>query len=138
MTRSRSPRRYPVDALEPSRSDRWCTSTACPASNDNPVWAACSRNLKARQETGDGTAYPVKYVCLVYRDAERLSPADASNLFDDVQQSGHASAGALLDPAIGLTVRAGHLEIESGREGGSAAGYILIEARDLNDAIRLA
>jgi hypothetical protein len=80
----------------------------------------------------------VKYVCLVYRDAERLSPADASNLFDDVQQSGHASAGALLDPAIGLTVRAGHLEIESGREGGSAAGYVLIEARDLNDAIRLA
>jgi len=80
----------------------------------------------------------VKYVCLVYRDPERSDPADASNLFDDVQQTGHAAAGAVLDSAISLTVRAGHLEVESGREGGSAAGYVLIEARDLNDAIRLA
>ena len=96
----------------------------------------------------------MKYLCLVYHDAphpEDPSRPDRATLVaearaydDDLRQSGHLLAAHTLDDACAATiirVREGRLFLDDGPCAPTCAqldGYYLIEARDLNEAIRLA
>jgi hypothetical protein len=96
----------------------------------------------------------MRYLCLVYLDERRLdglSP-DAWNALlaetraceEDLRATGHALAAGALQPAeMALTVRGsnGDLSAIEGPAGGAwqqLGWFLLLEARDLNDAIRLA
>jgi hypothetical protein len=93
----------------------------------------------------------MKYVCLVYSDEQDLhglpdSPHDAEcKAFSDSQlEAGRMLGGQALAPVATATtvrVRSGEVSITDGpfaetRE--QLAGFYLIEARDLNEAIRFA
>jgi hypothetical protein len=93
----------------------------------------------------------MKYVCLVYADEQDLhglpdSPPDAEcQAFSERQAAaGRVLGGQALQPIASATtvrVRAGDVSITDGpfaetRE--QLAGFYLIEARDLNEAIRFA
>lgn len=93
----------------------------------------------------------MKYVCLVYADEHDLhalpeSPLDAEcQAFSERQkEAGRVVGGQALQPVATATtvrVRAGEVSITDGpfaetRE--QLAGFYLIEARDLNEAIRFA
>ncbi len=92
----------------------------------------------------------MKYLCLVYHDpsaADTLA-AEAHAYADDLRQRGHFLASHTLEDARAaatVRVREGSLCIDGNLADGPCAatkdqlgGYYLIEARDLNEAIRLA
>jgi hypothetical protein len=96
----------------------------------------------------------VRYLCLIYPDEARLAAlpaAEQRELIEDVlayreelRERGHYIASAPLEPAASSTtlrVRGGQLSITDGPYAETKeqlGGFYLIEARDLNDAIRLA
>ncbi len=93
----------------------------------------------------------MKYVCLVYSDEHALhslpeSPTDAECLeyADGLEQSGHLLGGEPLQPiatATTVRVRTGRVSVTDGpfaETKEQLAGFYLIEAKDLNEAIRLA
>ena len=93
----------------------------------------------------------MKYACLVYSDEESLhnlpeSPKDAECLAysDSLYESGHQIGGEALEPvqtATTVRVRDGKMSVTDGpfaETKEQLAGFYLIEARDLNEAIRIA
>ncbi len=93
----------------------------------------------------------MKYLCLVYSDEDKLhnlpeSPNDAECLaFDEqVKASGHWVAGEALQPvrtATTVRVRNGKTSVTDGpfaETKEQLAGFWLIDARDLDDAIQVA
>ena len=96
----------------------------------------------------------MQYLCLAYQDEAKLDALSESaydaivseirNYGAELWQSGHAIASSLLQPvqtATTIRVRNGKLSISDGpfAETKEQLGeFYLIEARDLNDAIRLA
>ncbi len=96
----------------------------------------------------------MKYLCLVYQEEAKVEalPADEYDAIvrdllayrEELRQSGHHIASSPLQPAATATtvrVRNGKLCVTDGpfaetRE--QLGGFYLIEARDLNDAIRVA
>jgi hypothetical protein len=95
----------------------------------------------------------VRYLCLVYQEetmanAQAGCPCHATEEVlayrDDLRQSGHLIAASPLQPAQAATtirVRNGTMSISDGpavETEEQLGGFYLIEARDLNEAIRLA
>lgn len=96
----------------------------------------------------------MQYLCLAYQDEAKLDALSASaydaivseirDYGEELRQSGHVIAAAPLQPvqaATTIRVRNGQLSISAGPFAETAeqlGGFYLIEARDLNDAIRLA
>jgi hypothetical protein len=89
----------------------------------------------------------MKYLCLVYLEERRLeevSDAHCVEYDESVRKSGHCLASEALQPvqtATTVHVRNGKVSITDGpfaetRE--QLAGFYLLEARDLNEAIQLA
>ena len=101
----------------------------------------------------DATEAPVKYLCLVYHDETEIAAmpecesatllSEVLDYRDQLQRSGHHIVSSLLQPvqsATTIRVRNGLMSISDGpfaetRE--QLGGFYLIEATDLNDAIRL-
>ncbi len=97
---------------------------------------------------------PLKYLCLVYQDEQQmnaLSRSDYNTLVaetlaydEELRQSGHyvtSNALECVEAATSVRVRGARMAITDGpfvetRE--QLGGYLLIEARDLNEAIRVA
>ncbi|MBU2887538.1 YciI family protein [Gilvimarinus agarilyticus] len=93
----------------------------------------------------------MKYLCLVYSDEQDLhglpnSPQDqeCAAYAEKISQSGHLLAGEALQPVATATtvrVRAGDLQITDGpfaETKEQLAGFYMIEAKDLNEALRIA
>jgi hypothetical protein len=93
----------------------------------------------------------MKYLCLVYSDEDKLhnlpeSPEDAECMaYDDkVKASGHWIAGEALQPvrtATTVRVRNGKTSVTDGpfaETKEQLAGFWLIDARDLDEAIQVA
>lgn len=96
----------------------------------------------------------MKYLCLVYLDEASVQArpeAEQADLMaevlafrEELQQRGFCLAGGPLQPtasAVTVRLRYGHPDISDGpavQATEQLAGFYLIEARDLNDAIRLA
>ncbi|GAA4463684.1 YciI family protein [Phytohabitans houttuyneae] len=96
----------------------------------------------------------MKYVCLFYADEARfseMSQAEVDTLIDevtatedDLRASGHLVAGEALEhvhAAVTVRVRDGRLSATDGpfaETNEQLGGFMLIEARDLNEAIRIA
>lgn len=93
----------------------------------------------------------MKYLCLVYADETQLhsqpdSPQDSECMAyaQQVQQSGRMLAAEALQPvatATTIRVRGGKANITDGpfaETKEQLAGFYLVEARDLNEAIQLA
>jgi hypothetical protein len=96
----------------------------------------------------------MKYLCLVYHDekilnamsgAENQALTDEALDYDDVlRRGGHfitANALEFVQSATSLRVRDGKVSVTDGpfaETNEQIGGFILIEARDLNEAIRLA
>lgn len=93
----------------------------------------------------------MKYLCLVYSEEEKLhslpeSPKDDECLAyaDSLRQSGHLIAGEALESvqtATTVRVRSGKLSVTDGpfaETKEQLAGFYLVEARDLNEAIQVA
>jgi hypothetical protein len=96
----------------------------------------------------------MKYLCLIYDEEKKLAgmPKEESDAFmgeyftftEDIRKSGHYVAGEALHPvetATTVRIRNGRLSTTDGpfaetRE--QLGGFYLIEAADLNDAIRVA
>lgn len=96
----------------------------------------------------------MKYLCLVYHEEAQIDAlpkseyeaivADVLDYREELRQGGHYIASSPLQPvatAMTIRVRGGKLSITDGpfaetRE--QLGGFYLIEARDLNEAIRLA
>lgn len=89
----------------------------------------------------------VKYLCLVYLDAERWSACSDAECADYVQQLAESRHLLAADPlhaahtATTVRVRGGEVTLYDGpfaetRE--MLAGFYLVDARDLNEAIQLA
>lgn len=89
----------------------------------------------------------MKYLCLVYGDEQRLDEIpDTECLACDaaMRESGHCLASEALQPvstATTVRVRNGRVTVTDGpfaetRE--QLAGFYLVEARDLNEALQLA
>lgn len=89
----------------------------------------------------------MKYLCLVYLDENRLDelPDEDCVGFDtQIRKSGHRLASEALQPvqtATTVRVRNGRLSVTDGpfaETKEQLAGFYMIEARDLNEAIQLA
>lgn len=89
----------------------------------------------------------MKYLCLVYLDENRLSelPDEDCVAFDEgIRKSGHCIASEALQSVTSATtvhMRNGKLSITDGpfaETKEQLAGFYMIEARDLNEAIQLA
>src|SRR6266508_3355831 len=89
----------------------------------------------------------MKYLCLVYLDEKRLDelPDEECVDFDAaIRKSGHCSASEALESvrtATTVRVRNGKLSITDGpfaETKEQLAGFYMIEARDLDEAIQLA
>jgi len=93
----------------------------------------------------------MKYLCLVYSDEDKLhslpeSPRDAECMAyaQSLDDKGQMIAGQALQPVATATtvrVRAGQVAVTDGpfaETKEQLAGFYLIEARDLNEAIRIA
>src|SRR5690349_20184826 len=97
---------------------------------------------------------PMKYLCLVYVDEAKLNAlskpeydalvADALAYDEALRRSGHYVASNALQPvqtATTLRPRNGKVSITDGRFAETReqlGGFILIEAKDLNDALHVA
>lgn len=89
----------------------------------------------------------MKYLCLVYLDEKRLGelPDEDCVAFDtEIRQSGHCVASEALQPvhtATTVRIRNGQLSVTDGpfaETKEQLAGFYMIEANDLNEAIQLA
>jgi hypothetical protein len=89
----------------------------------------------------------MKYLCLVYLDEKRLEelPDEDCVAYDAaIRKSGHCIASEALQPvqtATTVRVRNGKVSITDGpfaETKEQLAGFYMIEARDLNEAIRIA
>jgi hypothetical protein len=89
----------------------------------------------------------VKYLCLVYGEERTMESMDDRHClaFDaDVRASGHCIASEALQPVASATtvrVRNGKVSVTDGpfaETKEALAGFYLIEARDLNEAIQIA
>jgi hypothetical protein len=89
----------------------------------------------------------MKYLCLVYGDESRLAAMDDHDClaFDaSIRTSGHCIASEALEPvatAATVRVRNGRVTVSDGpfaETKEQLAGFYLVEARDLNEAIQLA
>ncbi len=96
----------------------------------------------------------MKYLCLVYQDEQQLNALSRSEYDalvaetlaydEELRQSGHYITSNALDcveTATSVRVRGDRLTISDGpfvETKEQLGGYILIEARDLNEAIRMA
>ena len=89
----------------------------------------------------------MKYLCLVYGEERALQGMDDRHCvaFDEeVRQSGHCVASEALQPVASATtvrVRNGKLQVTDGPFAETKeilAGFYMIEARDLNEAIQIA
>jgi hypothetical protein len=89
----------------------------------------------------------MKYLCLVYLSKEKWSACPDQVCFEcgkSLQESGHLLAAEPLQPvetATTLRVRNGQLTVIDGpfaETKEQLAGFYLLDATDLNDAIRLA
>ena len=89
----------------------------------------------------------MKYLCLVYGEEEKLQAMDDRHClaYDAaIRASGHCLASQALEPvhtATTLRVRQGRLSITDGPYAETKeqlAGFYLLEARDLNEAIEVA
>jgi len=96
----------------------------------------------------------MKYLCLVYLEEKKLQAldnaefdaldAEAVAYDDELRKSGHLLAAHALQPAGAATtlrVRKGKLSTTDGpfaETKEQLGGFVLIEAKDLNDAIRVA
>jgi hypothetical protein len=89
----------------------------------------------------------MKYLCLVYGEEDKLAAMDDHEclVYDAaVRASGHCIASEALQPVATATtvrVRHGRLSVSDGpfaETKEALAGFYLIEARDLNEAIQLA
>ena len=89
----------------------------------------------------------MKYLCLVYGEESALQKMDDQHCLDydrSIRESGHCIASEALEPtstATTVRVRNGKVTIVDGPFAETKemlAGFYLIEARDLNEAIRLA
>ena len=89
----------------------------------------------------------MKYLCLVYGEERKLAEMDDHEClaYDArLRESGHCVASEALQPVATATtvrVRQGRMSISDGpyvETKEALAGFYLIEARDLNEAIQLA
>jgi hypothetical protein len=96
----------------------------------------------------------LKYLCLIYHDEKKLdsmTPSEYDALMsetlaydEEIQQSGHYLCSQALEfvaSATSIRVRGDKIAITDGpfvETKEQLGGYILIEARDLNEAIRIA
>ena len=96
----------------------------------------------------------MKYLCLIYEDEKswmnlNKEQGDAllgeyNTFTEDIQKSGHLLAGEALQPTQSATtvrVRKGKISTTDGpfaETKEQLGGYYLIEAKDLNDAIKVA
>ena len=89
----------------------------------------------------------MKYLCLVYGEERAMQSVDDRHClaFDaDVRASGHCVASEALQPVATATtvrVRNGKVSVTDGpfaETKEALAGFYLIEARDLNEAIQIA
>jgi hypothetical protein len=96
----------------------------------------------------------MKYLCLIYsreQDLDALSPSEVDTLIADslaydeeLRRSGHFVAAQALEPvhaATTLRVRNGRISTTDGpftETKEQLAGFVLIEASDLNEAIQVA
>jgi hypothetical protein len=90
---------------------------------------------------------PVKYLCLVYLDQQSWSAVpdpECAQYGKGLRDSGHWVTGSALQPtstATTVRVRNGQVSVTDGpfaETKEQLAGFYLIEARDLNEAIALA
>jgi hypothetical protein len=89
----------------------------------------------------------MKYLCLVYAEEERLGEipdADCVAYDEAIRESGHCIASEALQPvetATTVRVRNGRIGVVDGPFAETKerlAGFYMIEARDLNEAIQIA
>ena len=89
----------------------------------------------------------MKYLCLVYSEEgklEAVSDSECLAFSDDLRSGGHRLAAEALQPvqtATTVRVRNGRLSLTDGpfaETKEQLAGFYLIEARDLNEAIQVA
>ena len=89
----------------------------------------------------------MKYLCLVYGEESALQKMDDVHCLDfdqSIRESGHCVASEALEPvetATTVRVRNGKVNIVDGpfaETKEQLAGFYLIEARDLDEAIRIA
>ena len=89
----------------------------------------------------------MKYLCLVYLDEKRMDelPDEDCVEFDSgIRKSGHCLASEALQPvqtATTVRVRNGRMSVTDGpfaETKEQLAGFYMIEARDLNEAIQIA
>jgi hypothetical protein len=89
----------------------------------------------------------MKYLCLVYLDEKKLDAipdSDCMAFGDSLRNSGHSIAAEALQPvhtATTVRVRNGKLSMTDGpfaETKEQLAGFYLIDAKDLNEAIQLA
>jgi hypothetical protein len=92
------------------------------------------------------TTIPMKYACLVYLDDESYSAVpdhECTAFGQEIGESGHRLGGESLHPidtATTVRVRNGSVSVTDGPFAETKellAGFYLIEARDLNEAIRI-
>jgi hypothetical protein len=107
--------------------------------------------MEAERAVAEGA---VKYLCLVYHDEQVVEAMPESEYIaimeevldyrEELRESGHYIASSPLQPvhtATTIRVRNGTLSITDGpfaETKEQLGGFYLIEARDLNDAIRIA
>jgi hypothetical protein len=108
---------------------------------------------RSEQQREEATTV-MKYLCLVYHDEAKLDAmsnadydelvADTLSYDEEIRQSGHFVSSNVLEfvhSATTIRVRGGKTSITDGpfaETKEQLGGYILIEARDLNEAIRIA
>lgn len=89
----------------------------------------------------------MKYLCLVYLDQQNWSACPDQTCFEyasGLQQSGHLIAGDPLHPvhtATTVRMRNGQMSVTDGpfaETKEALAGYYMIDAKDLNEAIQIA
>ena len=89
----------------------------------------------------------MKYLCLVYGDEEKIAAMDDHECLacdEELRASGHCLSSEALQPvasATTLRIRGGRLSVFDGpfaETKEALAGFYLLEARDLNEAIQLA
>jgi hypothetical protein len=89
----------------------------------------------------------MKYLCLVYAEESRLADVEDAECVDydvAIRESGHCLASEALEPvetATSVRVRNGRVSVTDGPFAETKerlAGFYMIEARDLNEAIHVA
>jgi hypothetical protein len=96
---------------------------------------------------GHRRADEVKYLCLVYGEEQAIQSMDDRHCLDfdaGIRASGHCIASEALQPvatATSVRVRNGRVSVIDGPFAETKeclAGFYMIEARDLNEAIQIA